>query len=87
MIYVPPMAASDVAGVQHRQRFDALGANGYETVSVLPARCRSGAAVAGSLRSPGVRQISGLRLIALFRKLASSAPVFGPCAGFPICAP
>ena len=61
--------------------------NGYETVSVLPALRRSGAAVAGSVRTPGVRQISGLRLIAPFRKLASPASGFGACAGFFICLP
>jgi hypothetical protein len=76
MIDVPPMAAADVAGVQHRQRFDAWGAEQLRNRQRFAGAAALGrglsVAAAGSVRTLGVLRI------------ASLAAAFGACAGFPI---
>ena len=88
MIHLPPMAAAAVTGVQHRQRFDAWGAERLQNRQRLAGAAALGrdprAAVADSVRTLGVPRIAGLLFSAPFRKLASSASAFGPCAARPI---
>jgi hypothetical protein len=80
------MAAADIAGVQHRQRFDAWGAerlrNRQRFAGLLWLGRGSSTAVAGSVSTLGIWRIADLRLTALFGKLASPAWAFGPGAGF-----
>jgi hypothetical protein len=85
------MAAANITGVQHRQRFDAWGAkrlrNRQRFAGLRWFGRGSSAAVAGSVWTLGIWRISDLRLVALFGKLASPALAFGPGAGFLISLP
>ena len=86
---MPPMAAVDFTGAQHRQPFDAWDAqrlrNRQRFAGTVPLGRDPSAAVAGSVRALGFRWISGPDLVGPFSKLASLALVLGFCAGFPIC--
>jgi len=79
VFYVPPMAAADGADVQQCQRFDNLRAdrlrNRQRFAGAVPVGRGLSTAVAGSVRTLGVRQIFGFRWVA----------AFGSCAGDPVC--
>ncbi len=91
MIYLPPMAAVGIAGVQHRQRFDAWSAkrlpNRQRFAGAVPLGRDPRAAVADSVRTLGVPRIACLLGSAPLRKLASFVSALGPCAACPIGLP
>jgi len=62
---MPPMAAVDLTGAQQRQRFDACGAerlrNRQRFAGEVPLVRDPKSAVAGSVRTLGIRYIACLR--------------------------
>ena len=86
---MPPMAAVDFTGAQHRQRFDAWDAerlqNRQRFAGDVPLVRDPRSAVAGSVRTLGIRYIACLRSGIPFCELTSPTLALGPCAGTSFC--
>jgi hypothetical protein len=86
---MPPMAAVDLTRAQHRQWFDAWDAerlrNRQRFAGDVPHARDPRSAVAGSVRTLGIRYLACIRSGIPFCELASPALALGPCWGTSVC--